>query len=93
MGDNNRFRLALAAGDNRHYTIDTIFPRHFTQTALKAGMPAGTVREICDELLDRTEPAIQAVLDSLPPRFPSELADSVVGGMTSRLRRLGHAIG
>ncbi|MYH89556.1 MAG: type II toxin-antitoxin system HipA family toxin [Gammaproteobacteria bacterium] len=89
----NRFRLALAAGDNRHYTIDTIFPRHFTQTALKAGMPAGTVREICDELLDRTEPAIQAVLDSLPPRFPSELADSVVGGMTSRLRRLGHAIG
>lgn len=89
----NRFRLALAVGDNRHYAIDTIFPRHFTQTVLKAGMPAGTVREICGELLDRTEPAIQTVLDSLPPWFPAELADSVVGGMTSRLRRLGHAIG
>ena len=89
----NRFRLALAAGDNRHRVIHTIFPRHFTQTALKAGIPSRTIEEICGELLDRTEPAIQAVLNSLPPRFPAELADSVVNGMRSRLPRLGLAAG
>jgi len=27
----NQFRLAMAVGDNRHYRINTIAPRHFLQ--------------------------------------------------------------
>src|SRR3954468_9007151 len=36
----NRMKLAMAVGDNRHYTIDSIVPRHFLQTAAGAGVPA-----------------------------------------------------
>jgi serine/threonine-protein kinase HipA len=31
----NRMKLALAVGDNRHYVIGTVMPRHFIQTAAK----------------------------------------------------------
>ncbi|MGO8790425.1 MAG: hypothetical protein ACLQVL_23995 [Terriglobia bacterium] len=30
----NSFRLAMAVGDNRHYRINSITPRHFLQTDL-----------------------------------------------------------
>ena len=35
----NRFKLALAVGDNRHYVINTILPRHFAQIATREGIP------------------------------------------------------
>jgi len=34
----NRFKLAMAVGDNRHWVVDQIAPRHFIQTARSAGV-------------------------------------------------------
>lgn len=89
----NGFKLALAVGDKRHHAVSTILPGHFTQTAVREGIPARTVDEICRELVERAEPAIESVLDSLPPRFPAELAASVIEGMRARLRPIEHALG
>ena len=89
----NGFKLALAVGDKRHYAVNTILPRHFTQTAVREGIPARTVDEICGELMEGAEPAIDSVLGSLPPRFPAELAASVIEGMRARLRPIEHALG
>ena len=88
----NRFKLAFAVGDNRHYVINTILPRHFAQTAVREGIPALVIDEICRELAEGAEPAIQIVLDSLPQQFPAELADSVIDGIRGRLRLLEHAL-
>ena len=41
----NRMRLANAIGDNRHYVVDEITPRHFVQTAARGGLPASVVEE------------------------------------------------
>ena len=88
----NAFRLALAVGDNRHYVIDTILPRHFAQTAAREGFPALAIDEICRELSEEAESAMETVLDSLPRQFPADLADSVANGLRRRLRLIEHAL-
>jgi serine/threonine-protein kinase HipA len=49
----NRMKLAMAVGDNRHYVIDEITPRHFLQTAISAGVPASLIEGIFDEIETR----------------------------------------
>ena len=82
------FRFALSVGDKRHYIMEGILPRHFAQTAARAGMPPREVREICVELLDAAETSIAATLESMPGIFPAELAESVTDGIRARVRRI-----
>ena len=88
----NGFRLALAVGDNRHYAIGTILPRHFAQTAAREGVPAHAIDEICRELSEGAESAMESVLASLPRDFPADLVDSVTGGLRRRLRPIERAL-
>ena len=48
----NQMKFALSVGDNRHYVVYEIMPRHFVQTAAKSGVPASLVQSIFDELLE-----------------------------------------
>jgi serine/threonine-protein kinase HipA len=82
----NRMKLAMAVGDNRHYVIDEIMPRHFLQTAARAGVAAGLVQAILDELDSVADRALDAAVNDLPPRFPEEIVASVIEGVRRRLR-------
>ena len=82
----NGFRFAFAVGENRHYVMATIVPRHFVQTAVGEGIHPRVVDEVCADLADTAEEAISAVLDSLPENFPGALAESVSGGIRERLK-------
>ncbi len=82
----NKMRLALAVGDSRHYVIDTIMPRHFEQTALKAGVRS--VTHIFDELRETAPAKIAGVLSDLPSGFPAQTAESVSKGFLHRLQRM-----
>ena len=84
----NRFRLSMAVGDNRHYAIDSIFPRHFLQTALVAGIGASITVALFEELATTVPRALEETLADLPADFPSALATSVRDGVLDRLRRL-----
>jgi len=87
----NKMKLAMAVGDSRHYVVDSVMPRHFVQTAAKAGIGAGLVTSIFDELLTQAPTAVEQVTVSLPRAFPAEVADSISNGFKTRLRRLeGH---
>jgi hypothetical protein len=46
------------------------------------------VTEICAELTQRAESAIDETLAALPPDFPRALAESITGGLKVRLRML-----
>ena len=85
----NQFRLANAVGNNRHYVIDGIMPRHFVQSAENSGLPPAVIEQICADLATSAETAIDETLDALPDDFPAELAESIAGGMRKRLRLLG----
>jgi serine/threonine-protein kinase HipA len=82
----NEMKLALAVGDNRHYVVYEIMPRHFVQTAVRNGIAVSLVHNIFDELLDTHEAVVNKVTKNLPAGFPQELAESIVGGLRSRLQ-------
>jgi serine/threonine-protein kinase HipA len=83
-----QMKLAMSAGDKRHYRIDDIMPRHFLQTAEKAGVGAPVVQPILEELRSSVPGAVERVVQSLPPEFPDQLVSSIVGGIEHRLSRI-----
>jgi serine/threonine-protein kinase HipA len=82
----NQMKFAMAVGDNRHYLIYEIMPRHFVQTAAKSGVPSSFVQSIFDELVESADAVTNQVMNGLPGGFPQELAESIVGGLRTRLR-------
>ena len=87
----NKMKLAMAVGDNRHYIIDGVMPRHFVQTAITCGIPGTVVEEIFEELRENEGDAIDQTLRNLPRKFPKKLVNSIVGGLRTRLRLLKNA--
>jgi len=87
----NQMRLAMAVGDNRHYRVHNVMPRHFVQTAARTGMPHETVTGIMEDLYQRMPGALEQVSNDLPGDFPDELQDAIIGGIQKRLRRIGNA--
>jgi len=81
----NRFRMAMAVGDRRHYKVGSIMPRHFLQTGGKAGLDEASVRELFAELVGDAPDAIRKTRAALPAGFPEGLTDSIFGGFTRRL--------
>jgi serine/threonine-protein kinase HipA len=84
----NKMKLAMAVGDRRHYVVDTVMPRHFLQTAAKAGVGASVVEEIFKEMHSNAPAAMERVLAGLPKGFPEQIADSIAKGFHARLRLL-----
>ena len=83
-----QMKLAMSAGDSRHYAIDYIQGRHFIQTAERAGLPGAIARDALDEIAKDAEGAVEAVANQLPAGFPEKLHASVQGGILSRLRKI-----
>jgi len=88
----NRAKLAMAAGSNRHYRLNTVLPRHYAQTAEASGVSSATVAEVFQELAEAGDGAIEAAVAELPERFPEKLVESVTRGVRNRLRVLRAAI-
>ncbi len=84
----NEMKLAMSVGDNRHYVLNTIRPRHFVQTAQSARLPAEPVQLIFADLLERAPRAVADASAALPAGFPEPLRNSIVGGFEERLRLL-----
>lgn len=84
----NQMNLAMAVGDNRHYRVHNVEPRHFVQTADRAGMSVKVLTEIVDDLRTRMPAAVEEVCSELPDDFPEELRDSVTLGIEQRLRKV-----
>jgi serine/threonine-protein kinase HipA len=82
----NHMKFAMAVGNNRHYPVYEILPRHFTETAAKRGVPSSFVQSIFDELVGSADAVINQVMRDLPAGFPQELAESIVVGLRARLR-------
>lgn len=81
----NQMKLALAIGDNRHYAIHEIAPRHFVQTAARCGIAPAVVADIFEELLAAAGSPLDRALDALPKIIPDALTRSIVGGLRSRM--------
>ena len=83
-----KFKLAMSIGQNRHYAIQDIVPRHFLQEAEAAGVGRSILRSIFDDLAQNAEHKVKSVIAELPASFPETLIASVLAAITKRARFL-----
>ncbi|RWA78316.1 type II toxin-antitoxin system HipA family toxin [Mesorhizobium sp.] len=72
-----KFKLAMAVGKSRHYSVHEIVPRHFIQTADIAGVGTPVMRRIFEDIAGNAEKQADTVISSLPRGFPGQVVDSV----------------
>tara|TARA_R110002051_G_C8750349_1_gene500145 strand:+ start:502 stop:1809 length:1308 start_codon:yes stop_codon:yes gene_type:complete len=82
------FRLAMAAGDRRHYRMGDILPYHFKESAKSAGVAEAEVDDLFVALALDADDALDRTVAAMPEYFPLEIADSVASSMRGRLDKL-----
>lgn len=80
------FRLAMPVGDNRHYPVEQIYPRHFIQSSKAAGIAEEQVRGIFEELAKALPGALERTAKEMPGNFPGQIVDSLAAAMTKRAK-------
>lgn len=85
------FKLAMSVGRNRHYAVDDIVPRHFMQTAERAGIGRPMMAALFEDVAAGVATAVEAVTDALPAGFPPALVESVIAALKRRARLLAGA--
>jgi HipA N-terminal domain len=83
-----KFKLAMSVGDNNHYRISEVTPRHFLQTADRCNFDAAVIREAMEHLLDTAKAAAERTIADLGNHIPGELAASVLAGISARLNAI-----
>ena len=86
-----QMRLAMAIGDRRRYRLDEIAPRHFLQTAARAGYDRQATGEILEELRSAAEPAFEAAVSAMPKDMPAALIDPIGAAIRRRVESSGFA--
>ena len=84
----NKFKLAMAVGNSRHYVVNSIVPRHFIESAERGGVGRIVVEWTFRGLQDEAEKALEKTIASMPADFPGTLANSIQRGVESRLKFL-----
>jgi len=86
----HKIKLAMALGDNRHYKIKEIKPRHFYQTANKSGIKTEDVDEIFQDLQTRLDPALETLVKLAEKQsMPPATYDPIIDGVRQKMKRIG----
>jgi serine/threonine-protein kinase HipA len=88
-----QMRLAMSAGDSRHYRVDEIHPRHFLQTAGRANVPKSLVMRTLERIADIGERAFRQVEETLPADFPERFHASVRATAMPRIAAISSSLG
>lgn len=83
-----QMRLAMAIGDRRRYRLDEIAPRHFLQTAVRAGYDMQATSEILEELRSTAESAFEAAVSAMPRDTPAALIDPIGVAIRRRIESI-----
>ncbi len=84
-----KIKLAMALGDNRHYKINEILPRHWKQTAAKCKFPH--IDELIEEVVRETDGAIKRASSLLPRGFTARISEPIFTAMRKRVKILKEA--
>ncbi|MEX2311361.1 MAG: type II toxin-antitoxin system HipA family toxin, partial [Rhodospirillales bacterium] len=80
-----QFRLAMSVGNNRHYRMDEISPRHYLQTASRAGVSEMILNAAMTQIATAGGRAFDHASRVLGDDFPAELHESVASAAKQRL--------
>lgn len=85
---NNRYKLAMSAGDSRKYRILEIAGRHFIQTGKEAGIGSTPIEMAIHSILQLASSAPARALGRMPSDFSLEIHESIERAISSRLNLL-----
>ncbi|MBB6425768.1 type II toxin-antitoxin system HipA family toxin [Sphingopyxis sp. JAI128] len=85
------FRLAMSAGNSRHYRMSEILGRHFVQTAKAAGLGPTAVRQVLVEIGEKATAAADVARRAMPDDFTDDIHDSIRNAIAARMPRLDTA--
>lgn len=83
-----QMRLAMAIGDRSRYRLDEIAPRHFIQTAVRAGYDEAATGELLTELRVGAKPAFERAVKAMAKHTPAALTDPIGDAIRERVRRI-----
>ena len=83
-----QMRLAMAIGDRRRYRLDEIAPRHFLQTAVRAGYDEASARAILAALRTTAAAAFDRAVRAMPVGTPAALVDPIGVAIRERAGRI-----
>lgn len=84
-----KVRLAMAVrGSSNHYLVEKILRRHWVAQAQSVGLGALTAERLMEEIIESTEPVIQAIAKLLPKDFPMDIAQAIFNGMRKQVAKL-----
>ncbi|MBI2606887.1 MAG: type II toxin-antitoxin system HipA family toxin [Deltaproteobacteria bacterium] len=81
-----KIKLAMAAGDHRHFKVREIRSRHWRQTANKYKF--SEIDGLIEEVIRLTPLAIEKVRGELPKGFPTAVSEPVFAALAERARTL-----
>jgi len=71
-------RLAMAVGNNRQYVVDRILPRHFVQSAERAGISVEQTMMLLKDTAERMPGAFKCARQAMPQNFPDGVAEPIL---------------
>ncbi len=83
-----KLAMGLKAAKGKKYQINQIFPRHFILTAKAVGFDTGIMMEMMRDIADKVEAVVVKVKAQLPDDFPPHIQDSILNGLTDRIKRI-----
>ncbi|MNJ30107.1 Serine/threonine-protein kinase HipA [compost metagenome] len=86
-----KLAMGLTATKGKKYAIEQIFPCHFYQTAKAVGFEQAQMERIIGELTGNLDAVISSVRAQLPATFPTQIAESILNGLTAKAQRLARS--
>lgn len=82
-------KLAMAIrGQNNHYLIDRIQPRHWLAQARSSGLTEAWAKDLLGELADCTGKVLEDMAQKLPADFPGDVAQAIFAGIQDQRDKL-----
>lgn len=85
---NNKYKLAMSAGNSRKYQILNLGGRHFVETAKEAGLGPTLINKVLRDVMQMAEKAPEQALSMMPDGPAIATHTSIMNAMEVRLRSL-----
>jgi len=81
-------KLAMAIGNNRHYIVNEIMPRHFFQSAEAAGVQTEQAMALLHELEQNAAAGMQRAVQAMPDDFPAAIYEPIQEAVQAKLSEI-----
>lgn len=84
-----KVRMAMAVrGKSKHYLLQEIRRRHFSETAARSGIGRDDANRLLDEVARHAPAVVAAVARAVPRGFPAGVLEPVLAGLSAQAKRL-----